>query len=114
MHKRIKRLEQHVFGDGNHPRPSISKDRHGGGASGSDGGEPSLDDLVEGQPCVNVDNDHASQCQRIARWCVRRSCRNTPKGGRWQFTCDVCAQWMEAQDMIDVPYGRIRRRDVVD
>ena len=45
LRKRMKRLEEHVFGGGSHPRPSISRDRHGDDAGGGGGG-PSLDDLV--------------------------------------------------------------------
>ena len=63
--------------------------------------------------CININNQQASKCTGKARWWVRRSSAKSPAGGRWQYACDVCAEWFQAQKMID-QMEPLRKKDLED
>ena len=53
--------------------------------------------------CVNVSNmDRTGQCEgpKSAVLYVHRTARRVP-GGKYQFTCRTCGDWMEKHNMID-------------
>ena len=61
--------------------------------------------------CININNQQAGKCIGKGRWYVRRSSKNAPAGGRWQYACDVCAEWFEDERMID-QMDPLRKKDL--
>ena len=61
--------------------------------------------------CININNHQASECAGKARWWVRRSSATRLAGGRWQYACDVCAEWFQVQRMID-QMEPLRKKDL--
>ena len=105
LHRASPDDQTHHDSDGRACQASVRRSRSPRAAPRRDAVQPLGRSLSPGSrpDCINVSNmDRTGQCEgpKSAVLYVLRTARRVP-GGKWQFTCRTCGDWMEKQEMFD-------------